>query len=285
MSTAPNIQPEQRAALRETVREAYMEIFPTDTIESKLDVLESGSYIAVTCSPTKGVEETLDMSERLAARGFKIVPHIAAKTVRDRAHLREIMARLSDMPIISIFVPGGDATEPAGDYATAVELLRDIAEFDHSFVEIGIGGHPEGRPEVDDDELLRHLLMKQDVSNYLVTQMCFDAEAVARWIREIRERGVDMPVWLGLPGVSNIATLIKTSLRIGVGDSVRYLKKNMRNVGKLLGAGAYTPDNLLYELAPYIADRNFGIAGHHLYCFNQVERTEVWRHEFLEGLT
>ena len=278
------MQPDQRAALRETVREAYMEIFPTDTIESKLDVLEPGSYVAVTCSPTKGVEETLDMSERLAERGFKIVPHVAAKTVRNRAHLREIMARLADMPIISIFVPGGDATEPAGDYATAVELLRDIAEFDHKFAEIGIGGHPEGHPEVDDEELLRHLLMKQDVSNYLVTQMCFDAEAVARWVRDIRERGVELPVWLGLPGVSNIATLIKTSLRIGVGDSVRYLKKNMRNVGKLLGAGAYTPDDLLFDLAPYIADSSYGISGHHLYCFNQVERTEDWRKKFLEGL-
>jgi len=111
----------EKDALAATVREAYMEIFPTDTI----------SYVAVTCSPTKGVEETLDMSERLANRGFKIVPHIAARMVKDKKHLGEIMARLNDLPVISIFVPGGDAAKPVGDYSKALELLRDIAEFEH----------------------------------------------------------------------------------------------------------------------------------------------------------
>ena len=103
----------ERQALLTTVREAYMEIFPTPTIESKLDVLEPGSYVAVTCSPSKSVDVTLDMVERLAHRGFKVVPHIAARMVKDDAHLREILKRLDDLPIISIFVPGGDAAQPA----------------------------------------------------------------------------------------------------------------------------------------------------------------------------
>ena len=136
----------QRHALAETVRQAYMEIFPTASVESKLDVLEPESYVAITCSPSKGVEETLAMAERLALRGFKVVPHVAAKMVKDETHLREIMARLDDMPIESLFVPGGDAATPAGKYSTALELLRDIAEFEHRFTNIGIAAHPEGHP-------------------------------------------------------------------------------------------------------------------------------------------
>jgi methylenetetrahydrofolate reductase (NADPH) len=104
--------------LTDSVREADVEIFPTDTIEQRLDVLPPGSYVAITCSPTKGVEVTLDMSERIAERGFKVVPHVAAKMVKDEAHLREIMARLDDMPIISLFVPGGDAPKPVGKIST-----------------------------------------------------------------------------------------------------------------------------------------------------------------------
>lgn len=144
----------EKHALADTVREAYMEIFPTDTVEARLDALAPGSYVAVTCSPAKGVEVTLDMSERLANRGFKIVPHIAARMVKDKAHLGEIMARLNDLPIISIFVPGGDAPRPAGAYSKALELLRDIAEFDHRFTEIGIAGHPEGHPAVSNEVLI-----------------------------------------------------------------------------------------------------------------------------------
>jgi methylenetetrahydrofolate reductase (NADPH) len=261
-----------------------MEVFPTDTIEAKLDVLEPGSYVAVTCSPTKGVDVTLDMSERLALRGFKVVPHVAAKMVRDRAHLREIIAHLNDLPIISIFVPGGDADTPAGDYDTALSLLRDIAELDHKFTEIGVAAHPEGHPAASNEALLNALLMKQEFANYLVTQMCFDSDVVGSWLRTIRESGVHIPAWLGLPGVADRGSLLKTSLRIGVGDSLRYLKRNPKVAARLMMSNEYRPDDLLKDLAPYLADPACNIEGHHIYCFNLVEKTEQWRHSFLEGL-
>ena len=274
----------ERQALLHTIREAYMEIFPTPTIASKLDVLQPASYIAVTCSPSKGVETTLDLVERLAQRGFKLVPHIAAKMVKDDAHLREILKRLDDLPIISIFVPGGDAAQPVGKFATALDLLRAISECDHKFTEIGVAAHPEGHPAVSDDKLLEQLLKKQAYSNYMVTQMCFDAGVLDKWLRDVRELGVMLPAWIGLPGVSDRSTLVTTSLRIGVGDSVRYLKKHGKIAARLLRSGTYQPDNLLLGLARLIADPAYGIAGHHIYCFNQVERTEQWRHEFLESL-
>lgn len=274
----------QRLALAETVRKAYMEIFPTASVEATLDVLEPDSYVAITCSPSKGVDETLAMAERLAQRGFKVVPHVAAKMVKDEAHLREIMARLDDMPVESLFVPGGDASRPAGKYSTALELLRDIAEFDHRFTNIGVAAHPEGHPAVSNDVLLDQLLKKQEFANYLVTQMCFDADIIGGWIREIRENGVTLPVWIGLPSVSDRATLMKTSLRIGVGNSLRYLKNHANIVVRLLKTKAYRPDDLLIDLAPHLADPLFDIRGHHIYCFNQVEQAEAWRHEFLEGL-
>ena len=278
------LTPQETKVLAHTVHEAYMEIFPTDTIEAKLDVLEPASYVAVTCSPTKGVDETLDMTERLALRGFKVVPHVAAKMVRDKQHLREIIAHLNDLPVISIFVPGGDAETPLGDYSTAYSLLRDIADIEHKFTEIGVGAHPEGHPAVSDDVLMAELLQKQEVSNYLVTQMCFDANAIASWLRDVRDRGVHLPAWIGLPGVASRSSLVKTSMRIGVGDSLRYLKRNPKVAAKLMLSNEYRPDDLLHDLAPTLADPAYDIHGHHIYCFNQVEKTEQWRHAFLEGL-
>lgn len=275
---------QEKEVLACTVREAYMEVFPTDTIEAKLDVLEPGSYVAVTCSPTKGVDVTLDMSERLALRGFKVVPHVAARMVRDKAHLREIVAHLDDLPIISIFVPGGDADRPLGDYDTALSLLRDIAELDHKFTEVGVAAHPEGHPAASNEELLDALLQKQELSNYLVTQMCFDADVIGSWLHSIRRAGVHLPAWIGLPGVADRGSLIKTSLRIGVGDSLRYLKRNPKVAARLMLSNEYRPDELLMDLSPYLVDRDCNIKGHHIYCFNQVEKTEQWRHAFLEGM-
>lgn len=274
----------EREALINAVQESYMEIFPTKTIESRLDVLEPDSYIAVTCSPTKGVDETLDISERLAERGFKVVPHVAARMVRNKAHLREIFARVDQTPIISIFVPGGDAGSPVGDYSKALDLLRDMADIDHKFTEIGIAAHPEGHPVASDDELLEQLLAKQEYANYLVTQMCFDAARVDTWLREIRERGVHLPAWLGMPGASDRSALIKTSLRIGVGDSVRFLKRQGKKTAHLMASSQFVPDKLQLAFAPIIANPDLKVDGQHVFCFNQVERSEKWRHDFIESI-
>jgi methylenetetrahydrofolate reductase (NADH) len=114
--------------------------------------------------------------------------------------------------------------------------------------------------------------------------MCFDADALAGWLRDVRELGITLPAWIGLPGVSDRSTLLKTSLRIGVGDSLRYLRNRGRIAAQLLKTKSYRPDELLIGLAPYVADPAYNIAGHHIYCFNQVERTERWRHEFVDAL-
>lgn len=272
---------DQRRALTESVRKSYMEIFPTPTIESKLDVLEPGAYVAVTCSPTKGIGATLAMSERIARRGFRVVPHVAARMVRDKQHLRDIIKRLDDTRIVSLFVPGGDANKPAGVYSGALELLRDIADIGHRFKEIGITAYPEGHPFMSTAVLAEQLRQKQHFADYIVTQMCFDAAAISTWMDDMRQQGVTLPVCLGLPGASDRSELIRTSMRIGVGDSLRYLKKQRNNAAHLLAAKDYRPDRLLFDLAPVIEKPANKILSHHIFCFNQIERTERWRHAFI----
>ena len=276
--------PAQRGAMIRALRDAYMEIFPTPTIEERLVVLEPGSDVAVTCSPARGVDETIEITERLARKGFKVVPHIAAKMVRDHAHLREIMARLDDARVESVFVPGGDSRKPAGDFSTAFELLRAIDRYAHRFTEIGVASHPEGHPDVDDEVLLLELERKQPLATYLVTQMCFDSASLGRWLQVIRERGVTLPAWIGIPGVADRTSLLKTSLRIGVGTSLRFLRGKSAFAGQLLRRNTFTPDDLLTGIAPFLADQTSNVAGFHIYCFNEVERTEKWRHQALEVL-
>ena len=285
MSQQPDVKEELAlAALARAVHATYMEIFPSPSVEQRLDVLEPGSYVAVTCSPARGVDVTLDLSERLVGRGFRVVPHIAAKMVRDHGHLQEIMRRLDDSGVDSIFVPGGDAPQPLGKYATALQLLRDIAEFDHRFKHIGVAAHPEGHPAVDSESLLRELVAKKPYATYLVTQMCFDDDTLVAWLRLIRASGVTMPAWIGLPGVFDRAALLAASLRIGVGASLRLLRDRSRLVRRLFGPKVYRPDAFLRELAPQLAEPEIGIAGFHLFCFNKVKESEDWRRQFLADL-
>jgi methylenetetrahydrofolate reductase (NADPH) len=268
--------------------QAYLEVIPTRTIVDRLIHLPRHSYLSITCSPAHGVGPTLDMVDELRAlpeeRQLKLVPHVAARVVRDKGHLREILARLDEARVESVFVPGGDSSEPDGDYDCALDLLRDMADIGHDFEDVGVAAHPEGHPLVDDVELLRLLKEKQEYANYLVTQMCFDPDVMISWLRTIRQAGVTLPAWLGLPGVAEIPKLIALSLKIGVGQSVKVLKKQKGLIRKMISTKPYQPDDLLAGLQPYLDDGELDIPGLHLFCFNNVERTERWRVETMAKL-
>lgn len=266
--------------------QAYLEVFPTRTIIDRLIHISRHSYVSITCSPVHGLEPTLKLVEQLRAlpeeRQLKLIPHVAARMIQDKGHLREILARLEAARVESVFIPGGDAPEPVGEYACALDVLRDMADIGHAIEDVGIAAHPEGHPQVDNRELLRLLLEKQRYATYLVTQMCFDAQALIDWLKDIRKAGVNLPAWIGLPGVADMTRLIALSLRIGVGQSIKVLKKQKGLLRKMISAKPYQPDELLAGLEPWLGDPEINIPGFHLFSFNDIERTERWRVETFE---
>ena len=146
----------------------------------------------------------------------------------------------------------------------------------HPFTRIGIGGYPEGHPLIPDDKLLAALKRKQPYATHLVTQLCFDAGALARWVGAIRAEGVELPVVVGLPGVVERRKLAEISLKAGVGASLSYLRKHGRQLVTLARSRRYDPTGLAREVAEYAAEGSLDIRGVHLFTFNQVEPTLDW---------
>ena len=272
------------SALRRCVEQLYLEVFPVDGIERELLGMPDGAYIGITCSPKRGLEVTLDLVERIQGHDFQLVPHIAARQVRDVFHLRDIVQRLSGLGVRSLFIPGGDIPEPVGDFDSSLALLRELATIGHQFEHVGVAAYPEGHPAIDDQVLLETLRDKQELATYMVTQMCFDATLIDHWLRSVRAHGITMPVWVGLPGVMNRMKLFKTSLRIGVGESARFARKQTSVATKLLRSANYRPDDLVLDLASRIEDPMLGIDGFYLFSFNQVKDTVAWRKELLRRL-
>ena len=270
--------------IRQDLQKSYMEIIPVPGIEDKLDSLPSDMYLAVTCSPTKGVDETLELSEKLIERGFKVTPHIASKCVSGEKHLEAIIKKLDELGIESIFVPGGDRPEPMGDFNNALDLLKALKKLGHNLNKIGMAAHPEGHPDVSDEILMEALEEKKDLADFIVTQMCFDAEILNDWMNQIHKKGIELPVWVGLPGVIERGRLLKTSLRIGVGDSLRFLRKKSQVATELMKSSIYNPDDLVRDITEQIDIKDSKLAGYHIYCFNQIETTEKWRTERISAL-
>lgn len=261
------------------------ELMPFDSFEEQMGYLPDGAQIPITASPTQGLEATIVWAENAADEGYEVIPHIAARYVRDEAHLEEIAQRLTEVGVTDIFVPGGDREEPIGEFDSAYALLSTLEELDYTFDEVGITGYPEGHEFLTDQTLAEAMERKEPHATYIVTQLCYDAEAVIGWIEDIREQGIELPVEVGIPGVMKYQRLLNISQKVGVGDSVRFLRKTTGIVGfvrQLVGSrGKYVPNDLVDGLAPYASDSYYGIRGIHIYTFNQVPDTESWRHERL----
>ncbi|WP_053057994.1 methylenetetrahydrofolate reductase [Rubrobacter aplysinae] len=260
------------------------EIIPIAGAENEAWKLPRGAQITVTCSPTLGQENTLELSERLAQSGFRVVPHLSARLVQSREHLQNILHRLDAAGMQEIFVVGGDAREPVGPFYSAATLLHEMSGLDHGVERIGVTAYPESHPLIGDEELVEALREKQQFAHYAVTQICFDSSVVASWLSGLRERGVELPVYVGLPGAVERKKLLSISMKIGVGDSARFLKKQAGLATRLVKPGGYRPDELVESLAPYFGDTYYGLAGFHINTFNQAESTESWRWEMLDIL-
>jgi methylenetetrahydrofolate reductase (NADPH) len=274
----------ERAALRRLIEHPKFELIPLSNVDEQAAFLPQGATVTVTASPVKGIEATIDLAERMAAAGHPAIPHLSARMIRDRAHLAELLERLATSGIASVFVVGGDPIDAAG-FPDGLALLRAIEETGPRPTEIGIPGYPEGHVDIDAVVLATALRDKSIHADYVATQLSFDPMAIATWIQWLRAAGIALPVHLGTPGVADLTKLLSIATKIGVGGSAKYLSKNRRALGRLVRKGGYSPDGLLEELAPVLADPNADVQALHLFTFNQVERTVEWQRRMLQELS
>jgi methylenetetrahydrofolate reductase (NADH) len=122
----------------------------------------------------------------------------------------------------------------------------------------------------------RTLREKSRFADYVTTQMCFDPDTLRRWVIAHRERGIELPVLIGLPGEVSRHRLLELSVRIGVGPSLAFVRKH-HGVRSLLSRRS--PSDALYdELVATFDDSSLDVAGFHYYTFNHLLETWRWQH-------
>ncbi|MFI5051767.1 MAG: methylenetetrahydrofolate reductase [Acidimicrobiales bacterium] len=273
------------AAARGLLEHPRYEVLPTASSEElvaacvPLDVT-----VTVTSSPSRGLEATLATAERLAAHGYRVVPHVAARQVVDAAHLSELAARLTAAGVTDVFVPAGDSPSPSGHFDSAYDVLKALDEMGRPFAEMGITAYPESHRSISDDVTIQSMWDKRHFATYMVSNLCFNPNVVKRWIRRVRARGVTLPLYFGLAGPVEQAKLVKIATKIGVGESARFASGHARGVLRLSTPGAYSPTRLLERAGTVLGDPASLVVGLHLFTFNQVAETEEWRQSLLGSL-
>jgi methylenetetrahydrofolate reductase (NADPH) len=263
-------------------RPRYEVIPAKGTEQAVLDWVPAGATVTVTASPLKGLDATIDLTERLVARGYQVVPHLAARSVAGDKHLAEIITRLKACGVDDVFVPGGDAPHPAGPFEGALPLLERLTELGRPFGRVGITGYPESHPKIHDDVIIQAMWDKRRHAHYIVSNVCFDGAMLGRWIQRIRARGVTLPLYAGLAGPAERTRLLKMAAVAGASESARFITRHPGWILRFWLPGGYSPDRLLERAAPVLTAPDSGVAGLHLFTFNQLEAAGQWRQAALE---
>jgi methylenetetrahydrofolate reductase (NADPH) len=107
----------------------------------------------------------------------------------------------------------------------------------------------------------------------VVTQFSFDPDACLAWLKELRARGINCPVRLGVPGPAGIKRLLAYAARCGVGASATVMKKYGISLTNLLGTAG--PDKLVNDFTKGLSNEH-GRVRLHFYPFGGMTNTLEW---------
>src|SRR5690349_1177883 len=93
----------QRSVLARLLAHPIYELVPMRGLEDAAQALPPVSRVTITTSPRLGVDATIGAGEWLAAQGHDVCPHLAARSIRDHAHLADILARMRSAGIHRAF--------------------------------------------------------------------------------------------------------------------------------------------------------------------------------------
>jgi methylenetetrahydrofolate reductase (NADPH) len=271
-------------ARRRLIQAARYEVVPLKSLNDQIPHLPQGCSVSVTCSPTKGIEPTLELSARLNGDGHHAVPHIAARLVEGREHVEKIAARINEHGITEIFVVGGDP-DPIGPYIDGLSLMRDLLPLCHTVRTVGVPSYPDHHTVIPDAVLDDALLAKQaligelGLQGFSSTQMCFNVKTIEQWLVRQRERGLVLPIHLGVPGAVERTRLLSLGTRLGIGSSLRYLRKNSGAILRMFSPASYDPNKLIAPISRRADELN--ITALHLFTFNSIESTAAWQRKSL----
>lgn len=259
-----------------------------DALEEAAPLIPPGTRISVTFLGNEDQRMRVDAAAAVKRFGFIPVPHISARRLASPAELEEFLDALATEALATdVFVIGGDPAEPAGPYEDALGLIRSGLLGEYGFRQVGIGGYPEGHPDISNDRLWQALtdkysvLGEQNLDAEITTQFGFDPDPVFPWLAEVRRRGIEAPVRIGVPGPAGVKRLLNYARRFGVGSSASIVHKYGFSLTNLLGTAG--PGRMIGEYAQRHDEAIDGKLLLHFYTFGGLKRTVEWVRDFDAG--
>jgi methylenetetrahydrofolate reductase (NADPH) len=256
---------------------------PSDADIAAMALLRRGTRVYLSAPPNRPVDESVAAAIRLRAAGFEPVPHLAVRNFGSVAAFDDVLARLTaEAGVDSVLVIAGDRGE-CGPFRRAIDAIDSGLLRRRGIRTVGIAGYPQGHPRIGDEELDRALAEKIAAAEAIgliveiVTQFCFDAQAVLDFIARLRAFGFDHRLRIGLVGPTSLAALLRYASRCGVRASAQALARRAGLMRQMFALT--TPDDLVRTLAEAAPA---GIVPH-FFSFGGIAATSRWARTVADG--
>ena len=270
-------------AIAQLAADASFEIAARDaaSLEAARDTIAPGTTISVTWLPGDASDDLVAAARAIREAGYAPLPHVAARRLRDQREAERLIGRLhGEAGARGLFVIGGDVATPAGEFASALELLARLRPMLRRYDRLGVGGYPEGHPAIAtailEAQLDTKIAVIEDLGAvpFVITQFGFEAAAIVRWLEAFRARANAAPVRVGLAGPTSIGTLLRFARLCGVGASARAVAGNGASLIRVLREAG--PDPVIRELAEAGIGARHGPVALHLFPFGGLLRSAEW---------
>lgn len=280
--TEAQIRPVHPGPAQTVIDDYSLEITAKDAsaVEEAARRVAPGTFVSVAFLPGETLDARIAATRAVREAGLRPMPHFSARRITSHEELETYLHRLvEEAGVRRCFIIAGDPPEAEGPFDDSSALLA-TGLFERAGIRtMGVGGHPEGHPHMSDAECLDVLESKcrdiaaRGMKPIIVTQFGFDAEAMLAWLLQVRARGIDAPVRLGIPGPAGIKTLLRFAARCGVGASASVMAKYGLSLGNLIGSAG--PEKMVDALAKGLGPQH-GLVHLHFYPFGGLEKTIEW---------
>jgi len=276
------------AGLAALLQDFSIEVMPrtAEKVDDFRALLPEGTRVYIAHIDGTPIDDMVATARRLAADGFRVMPHFPARIIADAAMLDDWIARYQgEAGVTEALVLAGGVTAARGEFDNSMQLLESGAFDRAGFTRLHVAGHPEGNRDIDPDgsdrAVMDALRWKQafrdrsDAEMAIATQFCFEAAPVIAWADRLSAEGIDLPIHIGVAGPAKLQTLIRFSIACGVGPSLRVLQRRARDVTKLVLP--FEPTDFLADLAAHrAAHPGFGITHVHVFPLGGITASAAW---------
>ena len=228
------------------------------TMKTDLSTLPKVKDVYITMLPGDSFKSVAEKAKDLVQSGFNPVPHFPARSIKNLFELKEYVGMCKKNGVKQALVIGG-STQPIGDFHCSLQLL-ETGLFEG--FKIGIAGHPDGSPDISDQDLEKAMIDKKPYADYIITQWSLNAKPITKFISE-----QTLPVHVGITGPLRLGSLLKFANIVGAKNSINFLKSNITQAIDLLKPR--DPNDLIEKLKG--STENF-----HIYTFGGLKETNKW---------